>query len=72
MFLSLSPDWMIGVRAVEIFGLTILAIAAADIAYENCCGGSFGRRTLSERLAPGILSIVGGECSIHMALLFFR
>ncbi|XP_076439482.1 uncharacterized protein LOC143279342 [Babylonia areolata] len=52
-------DWMIGVRAVEIFALVMFVAAAADVLYENCCT-KFRGRPLSERLATGITSILGG------------
>ncbi|KAK7112306.1 uncharacterized protein [Littorina saxatilis] len=52
-------DWLIGVRAVEIFALVMLVVAAVDIVYENC-NTNFHLRPLSERLAAGILCILGG------------
>lgn len=52
-------DWLIGVRAVEIFALVMLTVAAADLAYENCFS-TFRGRQLTERLAPGVLCILGG------------
>lgn len=52
-------DWLIGVRAVEIFALVMLTVAAFDLVYENC-NGSFRGRQLTERVAPGLLCILGG------------
>lgn len=52
-------DWMIGVRAVEIFALVMLSVAAAELAYETCCTNFRGRKG-AERAAPGVLCILGG------------
>lgn len=52
-------DWMIGVRAVEIFALVMYVAAAIDIVYENTCS-NFRGRPLSERIATGVICILAG------------
>ncbi|XP_076458357.1 uncharacterized protein LOC143292062 [Babylonia areolata] len=55
-----GEDWLIGVRAVEIFALVMLAVAAAQLAYETCCG-NFSGRNAAQRVAPGFLCVLGGS-----------